>query len=500
MHAMVAHDSYEQLVEVLCAGEDHRAAAGVDSGLTPLSDLVSDIAVVGIDTARLQEAAHRDPDIAEFSRFYLQRREQEVEAAGGELRKRKKLEDDFTPRIEATLVALDGIVARRVTVMARYRLDGADYESALTVMPRDGTILDGPAMAECELSRTKVPVGALETCAMSGRRALKHRLVRSDASGRYGLPNHTVRCSASSKTLLLDEAGFSEISNAAVDKRLLKTCAVSGVTAEQDHFGTCAFTKGEVLRKHLAASEVSERLYRTDQQTASSVSGKTGHKSEFIMCQVTHQPLLADEAERCEQTGKRVRPGVLAGCAVTGKRVLPDQLERSSITGTQAIRSQFIASSVSGARFLEAEGIRSAYGKYCTPVEGRHCQWSGEVVNPDDIRTCSLLGLPVHFQYLADESGRLQVVDELLNGVRRSSHGEASWQVISLKASGAVKSGKCRIEAAEFSPNGQHLAICAEIKSLLGLRVQHAAMLYSLKRNAIVGRVAIGKRDRAGWR
>lgn len=500
VRAMVAHDSYEQLVEATCVGEDHRAAVGTDSGLAPLSDLLSDVAIMGVDTKRLQEAANRDPDISEFSRFYLQRREQEVEAAATDERKRKKLEEDFTPRIETTLVALEGEIARRLIVTAYYNLDGAAYESALTVMARDGTILDAPAMAQCEVSGKSVPVSMLATCAMSGRRAAKHRLVQSEVSGRYGLPDHVMQCGASGKTLLLDEAGFSEITNAAVDKHLLKTCALSGVTAEQDHFEVCAFTKASILRKHLTVSEVSSRLYREDQQAASSVSGKTGHKSEFIACQVTRQPILAHEAERCAETGNRVRPGVLATCGVTGKRVLPDQLERSSITGTQALRNHFIASSLSGARFLENEGVRSAFGKYCAPLEGKRCQWSGVLVHPDDIRTCSLLGLPVHFQYVVDGSGRLQVADELLNGVRRSSHGEASWPAMRLKASEAVKSDKCRIEAAEFSPDGQHLAICAEVRSLMGLRVQHAAMLYSLEHNAIVGRVAIGKRESDGWR
>jgi hypothetical protein len=47
-------------------------------------------------------------------------------------------------------------------------------------------------------------------------------------------------------------------------------------------------------------------------------------------------------------------------------------------------------------------------------------------------------------------------------------------------------------------PDGQKLALAVEVKSLLGLRTQHAAMLYSLNDNAILGHVAVVKRDGNG--
>jgi hypothetical protein len=49
-------------------------------------------------------AASLDDAISEFSRFYLERRELEMRAAGEDERKRKKLQDEFTPRLEVTLV------------------------------------------------------------------------------------------------------------------------------------------------------------------------------------------------------------------------------------------------------------------------------------------------------------------------------------------------------------------------------------------------------------
>jgi hypothetical protein len=45
--------------------------------------------LVNIDP--LADAAKLDGAISEFSRFYLERREQDMQAAGADLRKRKKL-------------------------------------------------------------------------------------------------------------------------------------------------------------------------------------------------------------------------------------------------------------------------------------------------------------------------------------------------------------------------------------------------------------------------
>ena len=121
VRATVAHDSYERLVEVECRAGEHRAHA-VRSGLYKLPDIIENAQHLGIDTERLVDAAGRDPGIAEFCRFYIERRVQEVAAAGDDARKRKKLEDDFTPRLELTVVALEGGDPPR-----------SDYRSAIQV-------------------------------------------------------------------------------------------------------------------------------------------------------------------------------------------------------------------------------------------------------------------------------------------------------------------------------------------------------------------------------
>ena len=103
----MAHDSYERLVEVSCSPAEHHAQAG-RSGLGPLPHTIENPITLGLNIDRLADAAKLDAAISEFSRFYLERRAQEMQAAGGDERKKKKLEDEFTPRLEMTLVALEG--------------------------------------------------------------------------------------------------------------------------------------------------------------------------------------------------------------------------------------------------------------------------------------------------------------------------------------------------------------------------------------------------------
>jgi len=495
VRATTAHDSYERLVNVACKPSDHTRAV---TALDALPELLQQPEAAGVDLSRVLNEAHRDPNIVEFNRFYLERRDTELDAAGKDVRRRKKLEDEFTPQIDATLVALDGQVSQRVDLKVRYQIDGEAYESELVIAPSENRIETAPALETCALRRIPVPVDCLASCALSGVRALKHLLARSEVSGRYALPEHLLRCSLSDKSLLVDEAGMSDITNAVVARNLLKTCAITGKKAEPHYYGQCAFTKADVLTEQLGTSEVSEKAYRLDQEASSVVSGKRGHAREFVRCQETKRTLLPREAERCAKTGKIVAPDVLQTCAGTGKRVLPSELRTSSVSGKRVLPEHLVSSSLSDAMFLEDEGVRSAYGKFCAPVEAKRCQWSGTATHPDDLKICTLLGLSVHFQYLSGESMRLQPVEEMLAGGRRTMDAQERWATILPSVCSAVNTKRCQIDAAQLSPDGEKLALSVEVKSLLGLRTHYAAMLYSFKDNAALGHVAVVKRDGRG--
>jgi hypothetical protein len=283
----VAHDSYERLVEVSCAPGEHKAHA-VRSGLYKLTDVIENAQHLGIDTEKLADAAGRDPGIAEFCRFYLERCTQEVQAASGDARKRKKLEDEFTPRLELTVVALEGRVHREVTVQAQYRFGEAPpYASHLTVVPHTGKLQEAPTLGRCEITGQSAPRECLGRCEMTGAEVLKHLLVPSEVSRRHALPKQTLCCGLSGKRILMDEAELSVVTGKPVARSLLKTCPLTGKRAEPEHFGRCDFSGAEVLTTELAVSQVSGKSYRTDQQCARPCRAKRDTRMNF--CSVTRR-------------------------------------------------------------------------------------------------------------------------------------------------------------------------------------------------------------------
>jgi hypothetical protein len=149
---------------------------------------------------------------------------------------------------------------------------------------------------------------------------------------------------------------------------------------------------------------------------------------------------------------------------------------------------------------LEDIAVRSAAGKYCTPIEAKLCDWSAKRFHPDDLRDCKFTGLSVHFQFTtAGYTHRLQPLVDMLNGVRRTADQAPLWATIVQLTTPMLGGGRCRVEAAVLSPAGQHLAVCVEVKKLLGLRTRHAGLIYEIGNNSVVGRLVQGRRSSTGW-
>lgn len=500
VRATVAHDSYERLVEVSCSPGEHRAPAGL-AGLGPLARTIENPLTLGLNTASLADSAVLDEAIAEFSRFYFERREQEMKAAGDDARKRKKLEDEFTPRLEMTLVALEGGLHRKLGVRVRYGFDAeGEYGNTLTVTPHAKEVTDAPEFGRCSKSGRTVPKVCLKQCQMTGLEVLQHLLVRSETSARLALPEFTVVCNLSGKRVLRDEAEPSAVSGCLVASSFLKTSTLSGKRAEPSYFGRCDFTQAEVLNTELATSEVSGKRYRCDEQVRSAVSGKTGHKQEFLVCHETLESLILSEAEQCEVTGKYVRPGVLEPCAFTQKRVLPSELERCAVTGKRVLKKLLVTSSLSEARILEEAAVRSATGKFCAPIEAKPCLWSSRRCHPADLRVCDLTGLAVHFEFAtANSNPCLQTLIDLLNGIKRTVDEPHLWGTLANEIATALGKGQYRVESAALSPDGRHLAVCFEVRTWFGFRVHQAGLVYDIGDHSVVGRVAQGRRTAQGW-
>ena len=500
VRATVAHDSYERLVEIKCSPSQHSRRLGRRT-INTLRPVIEDVSELGINSDALLDTINSDPGISEFCRFYLERRDLEVRAAGADERKRKKLEDEFTPRLEVTVVAAQGAIHRKIETRVTYEIDGSNrYSDMLTVVPQSLEITSKPALGRCSVSDRSVPMTSLGKCDFSGDTALKHLLVKSDLSSRLALPAHTAVCSVSQKRILIDEGVHSDISGNFVATTFVKQSKISGKKAENDRFSVCDFTNVDALEDELGNSEVSGKRFRLDEKLESAVSGRAGHKSEFLYCFETRVPICPDEAERCEVSGKKVRLGILRECAVTKKKVLPAELVRCAVSGQQALKNLFVTSSISGVHILETIAVRSAYGHYCSEHEARACTWDGQKYHPQDIKTCNLTSLPMHFSHLSvDIRPHLGSLMDLLAGVRRTAHVSEQWPFIEERLSMAIGKGKPKVEFATLSPDGRHIAICAEVRSMLGLKSRHVGAVYALAEGAIIGRIATGKRTRQGW-
>ena len=314
------------------------------------------------------------------------------------------------------------------------------------------------------------------------------------------LPEHTVVCELTGKTILSDEAATSDVTGKIVSIRSLRISDISGKRGEADLFGRCAFTKVDALKAELASSEVSGKTYRADEQSKSAVSGKTGHCSEFSRCELTGAVLLPAEAARCAVTGKLVIPGLLATCAASGKKALPAQLGTSAVSGKKALNQYLVSSSISDARMLEDEAVRSLGGAYCMPAEAKPCYWGGKLYHPDDVRRCALTGVPIHVGLSVLEQGApcLEVLANMLSGTEKADDQKEMWPLIE-EIGAKDHRGKWHVESARLGPDGRHLAVCAEIRTWLGLRSEYAGLLYSVENNNIVGHIALGRRKDGYW-
>jgi superfamily II DNA or RNA helicase len=498
VRATVAHDSYERIVSCECRPEEH-TRTGDATDLAPLPSTITDPTALGLNATKLVAAGEEDEAIAEFSRFYLERREQEMRATGSDSRKRKKLEDDFRPRLEITLVGLEGSVSREISLGVRYTFGSSPpYESEIMVRPHEGTVIGAPDNDLCSKTGRMVPQTCLAKCEVTGAEVMRHLLVQSGISGRLALSEFTAVCALSGKRVLNDELEVSAVTGQLVTRALLKTSALSGKRAEPEHFHTCAFTNSELLHDECAISEISGKPYRIDEQVRSAISGRMGHKKEFIECYETRQSIAISEAERCEETGNFTRPGILKTCPETGQRVLPSELARCTATGKRVLKRLLVSSSISQTQLLERAAIRSSQGNFCTPVEAGECFWSGRITHPDDLRICTITGLPIHAEF-ATTSSRLRPLSEILDGMRRNTDEIQIWNDVAARVSASMNGKKCRIEAAVRSPARRHLATCSEIRTLLGMRVRHAAAIYNLADGSIIGRITQGSRNGDRW-
>lgn len=499
VRSTVACDSYERLIESNCSSIEHNNQ--IKNGLDKIPDTIEDPSSIGIVMDKIINNVNADEGISEFCRFYNERKSIEIQGAGDDLIKRNRLSDDFTPRLNINMVGVEGTVHRELKILVNYHIDGGEnYISEITLSPSQNKLLNVPAIERCTKTNKEVPEDCLELDSITENKVLRNLLIQSEVSSRKATIENTVICSLTTKRVLIDEVDYSQITSKPVIRSLLKVSQLSGKKAEPSFFAKCEFTGDEVLKDELAISEVSKKTYRKDQQLRSTFSGKVGHKDEFIFCAVTKQPLLPSEGERCEISNKIVLPGILEQCSITGKKVLPEELEKSVFSGEKALKRFFVSSSLSGARLIEKEAIKSVTGNYCSPLEAKLCSWSGKRCHPEDLKVCELTGLSVYFEYLTSGAQIfLEPLTQLLDGINRSTDKSEQWATILNQLPKEFNNRNSKIESSILSPDEQKLAMCLEVKSLLGLKVRQLGLIFSLSDNRVIGHIASGKRTSTEW-
>jgi superfamily II DNA or RNA helicase len=499
VRATVAHDSYERLVEVECVPLVHRTSFSKDN-LQKIAPVVEDPTLLGLQSEIIVNQAQQDEGIAEFTRFYLERREHEVRSAGNDERKRKKLHDEFSPSLDVSLVGILGKVFREVKAIVKYSLAEAQYESTVILNTQTGLLSTLDEIVKCELTGVSAPSSCFDKCAITGKKILKHHLVQSESSGRRALPEYGATCAISKRKVLQDELETSCLTGARALKNLLISSSMSGKYAEKEHFKVCSFTGASLLPDEVKVSEVSGRLYRSDQTASSVISGKSGHWTEFARCQETNDFVANEELEKCDETGKSVKKGILVLCEESNKNVLPSLTERCAVSGKRALKTLLVKSSISGVRFLSSLGVTSTVGTICSPWETKECAWSGERFHPDDLRLCTYTGINVHLKYMDIKGNRLASLHNVLSGVVHAREREADWPKIEKELGKQLKGGECKILAAMLSPNFKIIAAVAEVKTFFGFRQRHVGFLFSVNANEFVGRLVSGKQTKQGWK
>jgi hypothetical protein len=155
-------------------------------------------------------------------------------------------------------------------------------------------------------------------------------------------------------------------------------------------------------------------------------------------------------------------------------------------------------SSVSQALVLPDAAVRSLSGAYCLQTESQNCSWTGQSHHPDDIGLCTLTSLACFKGFLTSQNSRLKPLFELLNDTKRVA-GEEAHPILEAALSQALNGQKCRIVSGTISPTKRSFAVCAEVKTLLGLKTTYVGFVFSPISREIIGKITQGKRTKQGW-
>jgi superfamily II DNA or RNA helicase len=401
-------DSYDTII-------DHGRAPtrGIAGGESISDATLDDPDLPASILAKAQEVALADPSVRGFVDFYGQRCAEEL--ARAERAQASKVAQDHRCTVAASLVALDGAISTSVQVAVTVVIEGQPYEASLWVHGTGGVVSE--PMVVCSVTGAVLPGSWTEACAVTGERALRHRLVVCGFTGARMVPAASVTSAVSGRLLRRDQAQCS---------------AVSGSVAHPSELVRDSRTGEWLLRTEAGRSMVSGRIVRRDCMVASQRDpSRWGAQDEAVVCAVTGKVLLQDEVERCTVTSRVVDRTLLKRSDVDGVWALPDQ---------------------------------------CMT-----CPWSGDVCTLAQAVRCSLTQVAVSPRAIGAR-GMLRPFAELLP----AAGGTVPPDRIALIRGLHPSLAKCKEATSLGSRSGSVLALVARTSGFLGIRPRSVALLVTV--------------------
>ncbi len=157
-----------------------------------------------------------------------------------------------------------------------------------------------------------------------------------------------------------------------------------------------------------------------------------------------------------------------------------------------------LRSVVSGKYVISSRAIHSAIsGEVCLPDEAIRCAWLQKPILKQEAGNCRLTKMKVA-ACLLNKSGERSILRELLDG--RSTEAEAADDLLLFLRSANDAFRHLRNIRIIASPERKSLAVCGELRSLLGFRIRYVGFLLRIKGDRqIIGRYSIGSRTSRGW-
>jgi superfamily II DNA or RNA helicase len=392
----------------------------------------------------IESCALGDFDIQKFRNFYEARLKSELQRSDSGAR-REKLVNDLSPSVTVEPAALEYTISGLLVVDVVFVIGGSsEYRSKIAI--EEGLVKSEPKWVKCELTSALLPEDCLETCSVTGKRGLRHRMQKSEVGGGYALPDYCVTCSLTGKRILKTESEAccitgkiacrsklerSEISGRYVIPKRAKNCELTGVTVVEDELVRSSVT-GKWFRSDMAVlladgvspayrGEVkrcafSKVLIPPSDMAVSAFSGKTMSKSRVVRSDVSSRECDPSELKKCEESGQSVLPDEIVQCGVSGKWICKDLAAVCPETKMLASKSKFLVCNKTKDMVLPAglgrccvsrKRVRksllaasAASGRTAVASKMVRCEETGVQLFADEVGRCGVSGKSVDLRLL----------------------------------------------------------------------------------------------------